>query len=310
MSRIVCIGAAGIDRLYRAHDALQPATSNPADVSVRHGGVARNVAETLARLEHEVTLLSIVGDDDAGAAIVSALEDAGVETRHILRSSTHRTAEYAAILRPDGELELGAADMSILDAFGYGDLQRAGAAFDGAALIFTDCNVSSSILEALLSASRTSPVRLAIDAASVAKAQRLPHALNGVDLLFVNAAEAAALAGDAEAMPEDAARTLRKREASIVIIGLGSRGALVVDGNGERLIPALPPRTIVDVTGAGDAMVAGTIHAALSGANFDDAVRGGMFLAALTLECEGGVRPDLSRRLLETERSRFAVPAR
>lgn len=310
MSRIVCVGAAGIDRLYRAHDALESGTSNPAAVRLKHGGVARNVAETLARLDHDVEFVSIVGDDAGGAAIICELKNLGVETRHVVRSREHRTAEYAAILRPNGELELGAADVSILDTFGPAELERAHAAFAGADFIFADCNLSSAALETLPSLARTTHGRLAVDAVSVAKAQRLPHALDGIDLLFVNAAEAAALAGTANAKPEDASRALHGRGAAVVIIGLGSRGALVVDEAGARTIDPLPAMSIVDVTGAGDALIAGTIHATLGGATLDDAVRAGVFLATLTLGCEGSVRPDLSRDLLKTERLRTAIEAR
>ena len=64
---------------------MRAGTSNPASAGASFGGVARNVAETLARLENAVALVSRVGDDAGGAALVSALgalgcDVAGVET--------------------------------------------------------------------------------------------------------------------------------------------------------------------------------------------------------------------------------------
>lgn len=312
VSRIVCVGAAGIDRLYRALGTLAPGTSNPAALSVRHGGVARNVAETLARLGHEVALVSIVGDDPDGADLMTKLESAGVETRYVARSVAHRTAEYTAILRPDGELELGAADVSILDEFGDADLARARDVLANADLIFADCNLPRSSLQSLVVLAAESRSRFAVDAVSIAKSSRLPRRLDGVALLFVNAAEAEALAAlPVHAAPEETSRALRERGAAAAVVGLGSRGTLIRDDAGVRTILPHPPERIVDVTGAGDAMVAGTIEGLLGGASLDDAVRTGGFLAALTLECEGSVRSDLNRTFLESERERsIATPAR
>jgi pseudouridine kinase len=311
VSRIVCAGAAGIDRLYQAADTLQAATSNPAVLSVRHGGVARNVAETLARLGNEVTLLSVVGKDPEGADLIAGLERAGVETRYISRSPHHRTGEYAAILSPGGELELGAADISILDAFGDAEIGGAHEAFATADFIFAECNLPAAALRALLGIAFAVGSPFAIDAVSVAKARRLPQELGGVALLFANSAEASALAGlPAHTMPEETSKALRERGADAVVIGLGSHGTLVRDDSGVRRLDAVAPKTIVDVTGAGDALIAGTIAASARGAQLDDAVRSGMLLASLTVECEGSVRQDLDSALVETERARSTTAAR
>ncbi len=311
MSRIVCAGAAGIDRLYRAQDALQPATSNPAALSVRHGGVARNIAETLARLGHDVALLSIVGDDPAGAELIAKLNGAGVQTRYVSRSSRQRTAEYAAILSLDGELELGAADVSILDEFGDAEVAGAHDALAAADVIFAECNLPGSALITLLGVAFAFGRRFAVDAVSIAKARRLPQQLDGVALLFANSDEAAALAElSSSATPEETSRVLRERGAGAVVIGLGSSGTLIHDDSGVRRRDAVPPKALVDVTGAGDALIAGTIGAIAEGAGLDDAVHSGMLLASLTVECEGSVRQDLDRALLEGERTRSAIGAR
>jgi len=290
---------------------LQAATSNPAALSLRHGGVARNVAETLARLGHDVALLSVVGEDPEGADLIAGLERAGVETRYVSRSPHHRTGEYAAILSSGGDLALGAADISILDTLGDAEIGGAHEAFATADFIFAECNLPAAALRALLGIAVAVGSPFAIDGVSVAKARRLPQELDGVALLFANSAEAAALAGfPMHAMPEETSRALRERGADAVVIGLGARGTLVRDDSGVRRIAAVPPKTIVDVTGAGDALIAGTIAASAAGAPLDDAVRDGMLLASLTVECEGSVRQDLDRALFEAERSRSPIAAR
>jgi pseudouridine kinase len=63
----------------------------------------------------------------------------------------------------------------------------------------------------------------------------------------------------------------------------------------------------VDVTGAGDALIAGTLSRLIAGDGLVEAVRIGTVLAALTTESRATVHPELSPRLLEAAMER--VPA-
>ena len=136
---------------------------------------------------------------------------------------------------------------------------------------------------------------------------RLPADLLGIDLLFINENEARALlARAAPIAPADLAGELRKRGAASVVLTQGARGLVVADETGTTAYPALAtaPR---DVTGAGDALVAGTLFRLLSGEPLRDAVQTGLLLAHLTLESGSSVRPDLSPKLLESRARPGAV---
>ena len=56
-SHVLVIGAAGLDTKGHAHGSLRTGTSNPGTIRISFGGVARNVAENLARLGERVVLL-------------------------------------------------------------------------------------------------------------------------------------------------------------------------------------------------------------------------------------------------------------
>ena len=60
---VLVIGAAGTDIIGRAAASLHSGTSNPGQVRMCYGGVARNVAENLVRLGTETLLITAVGDD-------------------------------------------------------------------------------------------------------------------------------------------------------------------------------------------------------------------------------------------------------
>ncbi len=106
MTRFLCIGGAMIDRKYELHGPLIAATSNPGVVRTSHGGVARNIAENLARLGADVALAAAIGDDDGGRSILSALAGVGVDTRAMIVMAGEATAEYAAVLEADRAISL------------------------------------------------------------------------------------------------------------------------------------------------------------------------------------------------------------
>ena len=194
-TRILCLGGATIDRSYAPLGKLLRGSSNPVVGRTGFGGVARNVAETLSRLGIATALVAAIGRDQAGTQIVDDLTARGIDTRRIAWRADQATAQYIAILDEHAALAYGLSDMAILESLTVDDVAQAcGAAVD-AAWIFADCNLSTAALARLIAHARDRPVRLALDAVSIAKAARLPRDLRGTDLLFLNRDEAQALSG-------------------------------------------------------------------------------------------------------------------
>ena len=109
---VVCIGGVVADRVVTLHAPPVQGTSNPGAVVSSPGGVARNVAENLGRLGYRPSLVSVIGDDTVGTSLVSSVRAAGVDARGVRTVPSEATAEYLAILAPDGELVLGVAVMA------------------------------------------------------------------------------------------------------------------------------------------------------------------------------------------------------
>jgi pseudouridine kinase len=273
-------------------------TSNPAASERSFGGVARNVAENIARLGAKSSLVSILGQDENGHAIRAGLVGLGIDTRHVAVSRDHATAEYVAVLEPNGDLALGLADMAIFDALTPSLLHQAWPEISGS-WIFADCNLPSSTLHELVNLARQHSSMLAIDAVSMLKVARLPHDLNGVGLLFLNLDEAQALLGQSGRPLHEVVAALLERGATRVVLTLGEDGLIAADRSGLTRVAAVPVQ-VVDATGAGDALIAGTLVAMLKGRSLAEAVRMGTVAAALTLECPESVRLDLSLALLES----------
>jgi pseudouridine kinase len=298
--RVLCLGAAVVDRKYRLHAAAVPGSSNPADGTRGFGGVARNVAENLVRLGAATGLVSVVGDDEDGHALIRDLRRLGVDAARVAVASDRPTAGYVAVLGPDGDLVMGIADMAIFGHLTPAALERAWPALAAANWVFADCNLPPETLADLLERRRGARFRLALDAVSVAKAARLPADLAGIDLLFCNRDEAAAVLGAASTAtaPEQLVAGLQARGAAAAVVTLGAAGLCFGDAGAPRRLPAVPARP-VDVTGAGDALIAATLHRLLNGRDLDAALAAGAALAALTIATEASVLPGLTADRLD-----------
>lgn len=303
--QVVCIGGACIDRKYHVLTRVTSGTSNPARAERSFGGVARNVAENLTRLGVETALCTIVGNDDNGNALLEHARHAGIDVHLTLRDCGF-TPEYAAVVDANGDLVLGVSDMQALDAFGIAELNERWSAVAQSSWVFADCNLRSDVLAQCIERARDAGFKLAVDAVSEPKVLGLPDDLNGIDVLFLNEPEAAAyLREDLEAFRRrttfERAQAVRARGANAVMLTCGPGGIIACGDDDCTEIPAAPAQC-VDVTGAGDALIAAALFRLLLGDSLAGAARAGTVCAALTIESRASVRADLNRAMLE-ERS-------
>jgi pseudouridine kinase len=302
---IACIGGLVLDRKARVEGGARPGTSNPVSVSTSTGGVAANIARNLARLGCRVTLFSILGADDSGAAALRELENSGVNASPIIRSSTHPTASYTAVLEPNGELFIGLADMDIFEELNPLWADRIAPALAKFPVWVLDTNLPAQTIERLLMKHKGNATVLA-DPISIVKSERVRSSLAAVDVLFPNRKEAAVLSGLEVKTRDDiaeAAAEIRKRGVGTVVVTLGGDGIYLDAGRGGRFLPVIQPKKVVDITGAGDALVAGYAYGMLKGGNQEPALYG-LAAASLTVETEKSIAEDLQpERLLERMKS-------
>jgi len=301
---IVCIGGTNLDRKLRAVGPLYMGSSNPARQHESAGGVARNIAENLARLGLPVHLLTAVGADAAGQALLAQLQGLGVDCGGSLQAAGAATGSYTAVLGPDGELVLALAHMELADRLDPAFLRQTAPRRASARWLVADLNLPRETLDELRAEARLRGQRLLVVAVSEPKMARLGADLRGVDLLVLNRGELGALVG--RALTDDEALrqawvALREAGLQRLVISDGAAGLRCSDGDALVALaaPPLDPASIREVTGAGDAMTAGIV-AALHQDPED--LRGacalGLRLAALTLQSEATVSEALSPALL------------
>ena len=77
--RVTVVGGANTDICGRPAQALVRHDSAPGQVSVRHGGVGRNIACDLARLGLRTRFVTALGDDGFGASVAEGCRSCGVD---------------------------------------------------------------------------------------------------------------------------------------------------------------------------------------------------------------------------------------
>jgi pseudouridine kinase len=296
--RVLAIGAAGVDMVGHVGGPLEAHTSNPARIRLACGGVARNVAENLARLGQPTALISAIGNDFFGAHLRQQLEAAGVDASALITLNDRPSGAYLAVVDPGGQLHLALDDMRALETITPEVLQRHADLFDGAGMVFLDANLAPETIAAAIRLAQHAGVRVCADPVSRTLARRLAPHLGDLFLITPNAGEAEILLGEElpaadPAQSVMAARELVRRGVDVALIALAEFGVAYATVTDHGHLPALRTQ-ILDPTGAGDALTAAVIFGLLNDIPIHEAVRVGISAASLTLRSPSTVAPDLS----------------
>ena len=295
---ILLLGSSSQDVVGRLDSDLQPGASNPARIRASYGGVARNVAENLARLEQPVNLLSVIGRDRPGDELLEYTSAAGVDMTSVLRTDLYPTGFYMAVLDARAHLRFAVDDMRVMSEFTPAYLSQHADLFEQASLVFVDGNLPEATLKAAVTMAKKAKVPICADSASSVLAERLIPHLGKLHLVTCNVREAAALTGqvfepsDPRAALE-AARALLNAGVDIALVTLAEFGVVYATAEMSGHIPAIQT-PILDPTGAGDALTAAILYGLVNEMELDDAVRLGVSAASLTLRHSGAVYPELT----------------
>lgn len=282
---ILCIGSVLWDVIGRSPAHMRQGSDVPGRITRLPGGVALNIAMTLARFGLRPALLTAIGQDAEGRELVTACTELGLITDHAYRSEDLPTDKYMAVEGANGLIaaiadahSLEAAGDKILRPLSDGTLGSETAPYDG--FIALDGNLTQRLLENIAQSPLFARADLRVAPASPGKATRLlPFLTHDRAVLYVNLEEAGYLCQATFDSSAEAAATLLAR---------GARRALVTDGGNsasdatpDGVITQQPPEVLVTrVTGAGDTFMAAHIVAEAQGCNRDESLSRALTAAA------------------------------
>lgn len=284
-NEILCIGSVLWDVIGRSSSVMRVGSDVPGHIQRIPGGVAMNIAMTLARFGMRPVLLSALGRDAEGDQLITEATRMGMVTDHVYRSDDLPTDVYMAVEGANGLIaaiadahSLERADDKILRPLGDGRLGSADAPYTG--LVALDGNLTADLLHRIARSPLFANADLRVAPASPGKADRLLTLLGHPSAtLYVNLEEAGLLCHTTFDSARDGAAALVKRGAKRALVTNGGKEA--AEATGDDIIVQAPPEVLVTrVTGAGDTFMAAHIVSEAEGLSRSDALARALNAAA------------------------------
>ncbi len=230
------------------------------------GGNAPNAAVTFARQHLEVKFYSVLGDDPAGHAIISALDAEHIDTSAVVLDEELRTSFSTILLAPTGE-------RTILDYPGTAKLKEEHLNLDEIECdwLYVSSVGSMRLIKKIMKTAHTKGINVAFNPSSfeLKHVQECADLLDYVTLFAVNKEEAQLF------VEGNTLKSLAKQLAEsvkYVLVSDGPRGSIASDG--LKLISAgmYEDVKVVDRTGAGDAFTSGFVVQIAEGRSLEQAI--------------------------------------
>ena len=242
-------------------------------------GVGCNIAKALTALGDEVDLVSFTGNDFEADRIFSELNSKRIPTGKI-RRELKITPTSVILFDPDGRRQVYCDLKDIQDQMLNPDSLRDDLASADAAVL---CNINFN-RELIREARRLGKL-------TATDVHVLDNIENGYNRDFMENADILFLSDEAlPCAPEDFIRKLHERYHNrIIVIGMGGKGALLLDGETDRitLVPAYAKAKVVNTVGAGDSLFSSFLHYYVKGFSPEDSLRRAVVFAGIKIGFNG-----------------------
>jgi pseudouridine kinase len=299
--KISVIGASNMDLIGFSNEELIYQDSNTGHLETVLGGVGRNIAENLKRLDFNVDFLTVFADDEFSKTIIDSCNNLGISIKHSFIKENSKTSIFMAIMDKANDMALGLTAMDIYneipDAFILDNLE----VIAQSDYCVIETNLPTSTLE--LVTEKLPNMRFALEAVSAKKALKAKSILDKLYILKCNAIEAELLSGikvEYEIEYEKVVAHFLDLGVKKVFITLGMDGVAYGDEN-EIFIDKNKIISPVNTTGAGDAFMAGILYGETKGMELYDMVQFASACAQITIMHQDAVNPDICvQKVLET----------
>ncbi|HZK10331.1 MAG TPA: carbohydrate kinase family protein [Clostridia bacterium] len=281
--KITLIGACNLDLQGISSQDLKLYDSNPGKLTTSAGGVARNIAENIARLGLSTRLLTTLGKDKEGDFIRSSTEKLGVDMQDSLYLENTPSSVYLSILDKKGELVVAINQMGILEKLNKEYLQEKKELIKESPMIVLDANLQEEVIDYLCKNHQDQ--RIFVDPVSTVKSLKLKNSLKYLYAIKPNIYEMQSLLGRKLSGFEDYKKALYQvLELGVkeVYLTLGQEGVLVADKN-QIIHASAQVENVKSVTGAGDAFLAAAVYANYHGWDLEHLASFSQALALIVL---------------------------
>ncbi len=290
MRKVLVVGGAVIDIFAQPKEKFILRDSNPGHLKRSLGGVGRNIAENLARLGVDTTLITALGKDEGKKLIMQNAQDVMLKLSAI---PINQTPTYVSILDENNDTVAAVADMDEIELVCKEDIKKRDVIFQNTDYIVIDTNLQEDVLSYIF---KTYAEKIFYaDVISCQKADRIKPFYRYLRGIKLNLLEAKYLSNLDSEDPEVIAKFFISQGVDEVYLTLGKEGALFMDKN-QTIHVGANRVDVANTAGAGDAFLAGVIYAKV---NDLDALVYAQRAAELTLKSEKAVSDDMNVSNLE-----------
>lgn len=295
MAKILVIGSVNVDFIGIGNEILKLHDSNIGHFDMHVGGVGKNIAENLYRLQSDVSFLTFIGNDYLADFVCNYLNRLGIDYQKSIHMNQH-SGTYLAIHEPDGSLTIGINDLQSLEAIEPAIVASQSDYIDEFDTIVMEANLPIPVLDELFS--RYHNKTIIVDGVSQTKVIRFKKYLSQINILKVNRSELTTLLGH---QVDDVITGVKE------IIGNGLKQVVVTEGKGPITFnidnaifqtSVITPKHYVSSVGCGDALLSGVIYGITTGVSMFQAIEYGKQIAALTMEVKSPCYQLLTNALL------------
>ena len=292
---VLVIGSSNIDLIGQSKEKIVLNESNPAKISYCPGGVARNIAENIAKLGNNCQLITAIGNDFFGNLIKNSCINSGIDIKNSIQDDKEPTSSYISIHNNDSEMFLSLNETNIIDKITPQFLESKKSLILSANILVLDTNLSQESLNYIFENYNKT---IFVDTVSIFKAKKILSNLDKIHTLKPNQAEALNLAGIKEtklSSIKKAAEIFYRKGVKRSLITLGKKGAFSFENNNSEFF-SQNLNFSVNVTGAGDALMAGLVHSYLKGWDWKYSVKFSLGAASLATYSLETVNKNLNER--------------
>lgn len=256
---------------------------NAGKINLASSGGVCSVAQHLTLLSVPTILLSAIGRDNAGDQMVYALNKAGVNINHVLRSKRLETGKIITLINESGITEWTLTDKGINSLLEKEFITHKEHILANCQFLVFDTSLSREVIEEILKVAEETNIPVAVLPVTLSDLEMVKENLSKLTLLTLNKDQLAAVTGGSVADPEQAARTgmaLINQGLQVLVITLGEQGVYLLTQRENIYLPNSPTQ-VIDTDSASDAVLAGLLYGLLKGFPYRQAVRLGIRAAAI-----------------------------
>ena len=294
------VGAGVVDVLVNPVDAgvFEKGSVPVEHIKISTGGDALNESVILARLRRgmengdpKVSMVSLLGDDDAGKTILSCCKQERIDTRFIKVDETQESSVNIVMVQKDGNRSFFTNPKSTLRKLALEHIPEKFPEDAGIlcmASIFVSFMLGNKEYEEIFRRAKAQGMIVCADMTKCKNEEKvwdMKETFSQIDYLFANEEESKMVTGKSSL--DEIADEFLHVGVKHIIIKCGGEGCYVCTADKRQRFPAVEDVKCLDTTGAGDTFAGGFICALAEGKSLEECAKWGNACGSITVEKVG-----------------------